>query len=246
MALSSLKVNNSAEYLVPKNNIVSSFNYREILKHNIMLNSELAKIYHFIQKINFNGIDYDFEFKIATKPQEIKKVLRLRFLSYSNEGYIDPNFFSEGLEYDKYDINSAMFLVRNLETNKIHACVRLVLDSYTGLPLEEFVNINDFRSENKVISEISRLISYPKGQKLINRAILAFAYRFASALGITHLVGFGRWEKLIYYESIGLSILEPLRKVKYNNIGNGHKPSGEFYINVLDFKNLNFVIKKLS
>ena len=238
--LNSINSESSVDYIIPKSNVIIRYaDYREILKNNVMLNWDFAKKYYFVQRINLDNAEHDFEFKIATEPEELKEVLRLRFLSYSNEGYIDPYYFNDGLEYDKYDTNSVMFLVRNLETRKLHACVRLVLDSDIGLPLEEFASISDFRSEDKTISEISRLISYPKGQKPINREILKLAYRFASNFGITHLVGFGRWCKLSYYESIGLRILEPLRKVEYKEIGNGHMPPGEFYVNVLDIKNFN-------
>lgn len=239
--LSGHNFENRFENITPKNTVIlERVDYKKILKNNIMLNGDLEKEHHAVQKIKLNGVDEYFEFKVATNAYELKEILRLRFLSYSEEGYIDPNYFNEGLEYDKFDINSVMFLVRNLKTNNLHACLRLVLDSYMGLPLEELTSIGDFRSEDKVISEISRGISYPKGQRPINRAMLVFAYRFALNFGITHLVGFGRWDKLNYYENIGLRILEPLRKVKYRELENGHMPQCEFYMNVVDLKNFNF------
>lgn len=230
---------NSFEYSIAKSDLCS-VDFNDILKNNIMLNSHLAEKYHTIKKIVFNEVNHNFEFKVATKPDELLEALRLRFLSYSNEGFIDPNYFSEGLEYDKYDKNAIILFVRNLETNNLHACVRLVLDFGMGLPLEEFVHIDDFRTEDKIISEISRLISLPKGQRAINRGLLAFAYKFALDFRITHLIGFGRLEKLDYYESIGLRKLEPMRIVKYRNIGNGHMPPGEFYVNVINLKEFDF------
>lgn len=185
----------------------------------------------------YTSIRLPFEFKIAAKPDEIEEILRLRFLSYADNKYINPDFFPEGLEYDKYDKSSVMFLARSLDTGILHGCVRLVLDSEYGLPLEELVDIKDFKSADKTIVEMSRLISYPKGQPLVNRELLVLAHRYALENGITHMVGFGRYEIKGYYDHIGFLPLEPLRIRNYGEKGNGHMPKGLFYASALDVRN---------
>ena len=214
----------------------SASDIKEILDNNVMVRNGNGKFYRSVQQ--------PFEFKAATAADEIREILRLRFLSYRDNGYINPEFFPEGLEHDKYDKNSVMFSARNLETGTLHGCVRLVLDSETRLPLEELVSIGDFRSEDKSIVEMSRLISYPTGQPLVNRGLIRLSHRYALENGITHMVGFGKWEIKGYYDHIGFFPMEPLRIREYGEKGNGHMPRGLFYVSVLDVRNFRYQDKQ--
>ena len=67
-------------------------------------------------------------FNIITNQEELLEAFRLRFVAYSEAGYINPNNYPLGMEFDKYDAASVHFLARSLATGNTVGYVRLILD----------------------------------------------------------------------------------------------------------------------
>lgn len=95
--------------------------------------------------------------------EELEEILKLRYKIYSERGYINPNDYKDGKEYDEYDKNNqcAYFIARI--DNKIIGTIRLIKS--TPLPTEK-----DFTFETpteiaqiprKNLGELGRFIIIP-------------------------------------------------------------------------------------
>jgi hypothetical protein len=195
------------------------------------LNPELARKLD-VTVLCDNGRPY--RLKLAVEPQEHWEVYGLRCNAYANEGYIDSSKFPDGLEYDDFDWYAYHLYARDILTNELKGNVRLVEDSEIGLPLEKQVNIQFFRSEDKLLFEESRLISYPKRQPFINHGLLVMAQYLGRQLKATHFVGLSREEFEDYFRRIGFFRMNGAKVNRYDGKDSGHQPPGSFFANFMD------------
>lgn len=86
-------------------------------------------------QLKVNNEDKIINFGIPDNPDEIEKMHRLRFNSYSYRGYIDPKLFPDGIEKDEYDKNEKCIHFIAKLNDKILGTVRLIKDEY--LPTEK-------------------------------------------------------------------------------------------------------------
>ncbi|MFH1900606.1 MAG: hypothetical protein ABIJ83_05050 [Patescibacteria group bacterium] len=115
-------------------------------------------------QIKINNKDKIINFGIPDNPDEIEKMHRLRFNSYSYKKYIDPKLFPDGIEKDEYDKDGkCTYFIAKLD-DKILGTVRLIKDKY--LPTEKECFKFEEPEEMKNISreqraELGRLIIIP-------------------------------------------------------------------------------------
>lgn len=113
------------------------------------------------EAISFNrGLTFPNENKnlhLATRAEDLIDVFKLRSDVYTSINYQEefPDTI-EGLNFDKYDSNSAILFYRN--SNVITGTTRLIFDVLNKLPSEEKFSFDKFREKNNVICELSRLM----------------------------------------------------------------------------------------
>lgn len=115
-------------------------------------------------QLKVNNEDKIINFGIPDNPDEIEKMHRLRFDSYSYRGYIDPKLFPDGIEKDEHDKDGkCIYFIAKLN-DKILGTVRLIKDYY--LPTEkECFKFNEPEEMKKIPreqrAELGRLVIIP-------------------------------------------------------------------------------------
>ncbi len=106
------------------------------------------------------------DFGVAEE-SDMDAVYRLRFSVYSQRGYIDPERFPDGREFDHYDEEGeSVHFIAKIE-DKVIACVRVIKD--TPLPTERYFSfmppkeIEKIDPENRC--ELGRLIIIPPNKE---------------------------------------------------------------------------------
>lgn len=102
----------------------------------------------------------NLRFLEAKTPQEKEAIYKLRHQVYARKlGYLPVN--EQERETDEYDLYSSMFFC--LLNQQVVGCIRLVVDNYSGFPLERYFSLDSYLRENKIDRrkslEASRLIS---------------------------------------------------------------------------------------
>lgn len=194
-----------------------------VLQNNLFLRDLKAREHTAVQHIVDGPCPGTYKYKLATKRQDMLDQFNLRYLSYKEQGYLNPDHpLPDELEYDCHDLNAALFIVRNSQTKQLHGSGRLVIDVSGKLPIDEYYSLDQYRQsigygqpsgqqagqQAVRIAEFSRLISRPIGQRAMNRKLVKFILEFAVQAGITHLVGFGRCDIKHYYERWGFKDIE--------------------------------------
>ena len=93
--------------------------------------------------------------RLVSNAEELIEVFKLRSDVYTDIEY--QNEFPdtiEGLNFDKYDANSAIIYYEN--NKEVTGSIRLIFDSKEGLPTEGKVRFDDMRNSYNTIGEISR------------------------------------------------------------------------------------------
>ncbi|MBL8024552.1 MAG: PEP-CTERM/exosortase system-associated acyltransferase [Elusimicrobia bacterium] len=101
----------------------------------------------------------DFKFVVATTPQMLEGVYRLRYQVYVDEfGYEHAGDHPDGKEVDVWDPFSIHMAALNPEGDVI-GTIRLVLNSFSGLPTLNAVAVHyqDKNPKSRHIGEVSRL-----------------------------------------------------------------------------------------
>lgn len=182
-------------------------------KHLSLLGEILSDI-NYPSKPDYLPLKVDvYRFDLVTSPAELLKSFQLRFLSYShpNVQNIDPAKFPLGLEFDRYDKAALHVFVINIETGEWCGNARMILDNPMGLQVEMNMDINDYRMAGYRVCEMSRMVSYPQGQKKMNRALLELFRHIANERMIDKMVGESRESQKEYFTSIGFVPMEPYR-----------------------------------
>lgn len=87
---------------------------------------------------------------------DLEAVQRCRFDVYSEEGFINPNKFPDGREYDAYD-NHAISIIATAGLGTVAiGTTRLILGNQTVLPIQAFPHSTVISPQSSV-AEISRL-----------------------------------------------------------------------------------------
>jgi len=115
-------------------------------------------------QVKIKNEDKIINFGIPDNPDEIEKMHRLRFSSYSYKRYIDPKLFPDGIEKDEYDKDGkCTYFIAKLD-DKILGTVRLIKDDF--LPTEkECFKFNEPEEMKKIPRnqrvELGRLVIIP-------------------------------------------------------------------------------------
>ena len=144
----------------------------ELFQKRIFLEETIDKSISFNKKLNWDNINQNL--KLTTTAEELVKVFQLRSSIYTDIDYQDefPDEI-EGLNFDKYDPNSAIIYYQN--NKEVTGTIRLIFDSKNKLPSESMFSFNDMRFKYDKIGEISRLM-VKKENKGLN---LEFKYLMA-------------------------------------------------------------------
>lgn len=135
----------------------------EIFKKRFLFEEVIEEAILFNQKLNW---DYpNKNLKLATTAEELIEVFKLRSDVYDSINYLHefPDTI-EGLNFDKYDKNSAIIYYKN--NNKITGSIRLIHDSLMGLPSEKTYGFDPIRQNYNLIGEISRNVVLNEGRGL--------------------------------------------------------------------------------
>jgi len=87
---------------------------------------------------------------------DMEAIQRCRFDVYSEEGYIDPENFPDGREYDEYDESSVSVIATAGIGTFAVGTTRIIFGKYTNLPIQEKPHYLTISQPEKV-GEISRL-----------------------------------------------------------------------------------------
>jgi len=127
----------------------------ELFKQRLFLEKTIDEAISFNKNINFPNENKNLH--LATTAEDLIDVFKLRSDVYGSINYQEefPDEI-EGLNFDKYDSNSAIVFIKN---NKIiTGTTRLIFDSTNKLPSENKFSFNSIREKYSVIGELSRLI----------------------------------------------------------------------------------------
>lgn len=158
---------------------------------------------------------------LANNAEDLVEVFKLRSEVYTSLNYQDefPDTI-EGLNFDDYDFNSAIFTYKN--DGKITGTTRLIYDSNNKLPIEEKFSFDEMRKKYNTIGELSRLIvkNEKKGLGLEFKNLMAGIHNFfiANDIDMTFLVIVKEHYKL-YTKFGGSSIIKEFDD--YGNLGHG-------------------------
>lgn len=185
-----------------------------LLSSNRFLGSEVARRFR-REVVDPSGDRYTIS--IANTPDELVEHFRLRYVAYLSHDYLNPGYaFPDELEYDDDDLSAALFNVRNQRTGDLHGVARLAFDIAGHLPMDEYFSLDDLRDRigyqqdpSLVLTEFSRLISHPVGQRAINKALVRSVFRFAVENDVDYIVGAGRVDIRHYYDKWGFQDVAP-------------------------------------
>jgi len=127
----------------------------EIFKQRLFLEKTIDEAISFNRGLTFPNENKNLH--LATRAEDLIDVFKVRSDVYTSINYQEefPDTI-EGLNFDKYDSNSAILFYRN--NNVITGTTRLIFDSINRLPSEDKFSFNHIRSQYNIIGELSRLI----------------------------------------------------------------------------------------
>jgi len=139
-----------------------------------------------------NGETKVIRFGEAETEEELNKIFKLRFDSYSSKGYIDSTCFPNGLETDDYDTKKdCRYFLAELD-GKVIGTVRIIFDKI--LPTEKYFTfaepkeIKNIPRKNR--AELGRLIVIPpdreKGIFLPRNLVMLFMFDVVIDFGINN------------------------------------------------------------
>lgn len=147
-----------------------------------------------------------FNFRIATSRDDLEKVYRLRWKVYHDEGYINSLQYQDKRLNDTYDFYSVNFLATH--RGVAVGCVRLVLDSKIGFPIEHLFASISITAERRAVAEVSKLVIdslYRKkkyGKRLVMWGLAKSMYDYSMMNGIK-----------IWYEFMSEKLSHSLKKI---------------------------------
>ena len=143
-------------------------------------------------QLTLNGKTKVIRFGEAETEEELNKVFRLRFDSYSSKGYIDPARFPDGLETDDYDVKKdCRYFLAELDGKTI-GTIRIIFDKI--LPTEKYFKFDESQEIKKIPrksrAELGRLIVIPpdreRGIFLPRNIVMLFIFDMVVDFGINN------------------------------------------------------------
>ncbi len=127
----------------------------ELFKQRIFLEKTIDEAISFNKNLNFANENKNIY--LANTAESLIDVFKLRSDVYTSINYQDefPDTI-EGLNFDKYDSNSAILFYKN--NNIATGTTRVIFDSDNKLPSETKFSFNSFRNQHETIGEVSRLM----------------------------------------------------------------------------------------
>jgi len=150
----SMNLNRKLDYM-PEAFNKEQENALRMFQQRIFLEEVIDESISFNKKMNFESGDKNIY--LTNTAEELIEVYQLRSDVYTEIGYQDefPDTI-EGLNFDKYDKNSAILYYKN--NNTITGTTRLIYDSKEKLPSEAKFSFDGMRAKYNTIGELSRLI----------------------------------------------------------------------------------------
>ena len=156
-----------------------------------LLETDFMKLKRELQ-LTLGGKTKIIRFGEAETEEELNKIFKLRFDSYSSKGYIDPTRFPNGLETDDYDTKKdCRYFLAELD-GKAVSTIRIIFDEI--LPTEKYFSFNE-PDEIKTIprknrAELGRFIVIPpdreKGIFLPRNIVMLFIFDLVVDFGINN------------------------------------------------------------
>lgn len=112
----------------------------ELFQNRIYLEEIIDRTITFNKSLNWD--DSTPSLKLATTAEELIEVFKLRSEVFGEMGYLEEfNDPIDGLNFDKYDTNSAVIYYHN--NKEVSGTIRLIFDSEHGLPSEQKYSFDD-------------------------------------------------------------------------------------------------------
>jgi len=192
----------------------------ELFKKRLFLEKTIDEAISFNRNLIFPSENKNLH--LATTAEDLIDVFKLRSDVYTSINYQKefPDTI-EGLNFDKYDSNSAILFYKN--DSEITGTTRLISDSSKRLPSEDKFSFDSIRKEYNIIGELSRLIvkNETKGLSLEFKYIMAGIYTLFinNKIDIT-LLGIKKEHYKMYSKFGGSNILDEIQ-----SYGNLHQSS---------------------
>ena len=207
-----------------------------ILQNNIFIGTDIARDHRMLYVVDQGELQGTYEFSLATSWQDMLDHFALRYASYKEHGYYNPAYVHETrFDFDEFDTDAALFIVRNLASGRLHCVARLAFDKDGILPMDSYCSLDQFRSEigfkpgEMKLIEFSRLISHLTGQKELNRALVRFVFEFAVKQHVDYILGCGRCDIKHYYDKWGFKDIQPYREIDQSNVNYPYRAPMKFY-----------------
>jgi hypothetical protein len=188
----------------------------ELFKQRLFLEKTIDEAISFNKNLVFPVENKNLH--LAKTAEDMIDIFKLRSDVYTSINYNEefPDEI-EGLNFDKYDSNSAVLYYK--KNNIITGTIRLVFDSNNELPSEDKFSFDEQRQEYNVISELSRLIilHQTKGMSFEFKYLMQGLYYVFNNNDIDLLVlGIKEEHYKLYSKFGGVTILDKLEG--YGNI----------------------------
>lgn len=127
----------------------------ELFKQRVFLEKTIDEAISFNKNLIFPNKNNNLH--LADTAEDLIDVFKLRSDVYTSINYQEefPDFI-EGLNFDKYDSNSAILYYKI--NNTVTGTIRVIFDSFNNLPSEDKYSFDNFRNQYKTIGEVSRLM----------------------------------------------------------------------------------------
>ena len=135
----------------------------EFFKQRLFLEKIIDEAISFNKNLDFPNKNKNLH--LTTTAEDLIDVFKLRSDVYTSINYQEefPDII-EGLNFDKYDSNSAILFYKS---NKIvTGTIRVVFDSHHKLPSEDKYSFDKIRNRHCILVELSRLIVRKENQSL--------------------------------------------------------------------------------
>ncbi|MCK5294898.1 MAG: hypothetical protein KAJ49_09615 [Arcobacteraceae bacterium] len=182
----------------------------ELFKQRLFLEKTIDEAISFNRNLVFENSNPNLH--LATTAEDLIDVFKLRSDVYTQINYQDefPDTI-EGLNFDKYDSNSAILFYKN--NKMVTGTIRVIFDSDNKLPSEDKFPFDDMRNNYNMVVEISRII-VEKGTTGLN---LEFKYLMYGLYNIfiynnmdITLFGIKKEHYKLYSKFGGMTILKEL------------------------------------
>ena len=162
-------------------------------------------------RLNINGEEKIIYFGNPTTQDELMQMYSLRYRVYVKKGFIDPNFYPNGLDKDNYDDDKkSIYFIASID-KRVFGAVRLIRD--IPLPTENIFKFSEPDAMKKIApkhrAEVSRLVVEPYDKETYLPRNLTMLFLFGC------VVSYAKEHGIIGgYSFVKKSLLYKLKKIK--------------------------------